>query len=142
MADYHDQFPRSDGPPPVIPNTGAAIFKNTKEPHYTVTLDPGAMRAVWEVIEAEAKRRYPSHSMVSTEALLRGVSALRNSYWSINAKPVAKKPTGKIQPTRRVRKNAKVEQPVKAVRLVRRAQPASEAPPAKPQPLVRRLRPR
>jgi DNA-binding NtrC family response regulator len=141
MGDYHDQFPRADGPPPVENYTGAKLFNDVKGTVTTIKLDPGAMRAVWEVLEAEAKRRYPSHAMPGTGALLRAVEAFRTGYWDVHEKPAPKrKPTGKVAPATRVRKNAKLPDTTKVRRVVKR--PVLEVRSEVPARRVRRVRPR
>lgn len=145
MATYHDKFPRKDGPPPILNNTSKKLFTDTKGTPCTITLDPGAMRAVWELVEAEANRRFPSHAMPSTGALLRGVTAFRSAYWEVNEKPTpAKKATGRIVPTKRARKTAGTEASMakRATRVRKSAPTGTEARPAAPARSVRQIRPR
>lgn len=81
--DYHDQFPKSEGPPPVSHYDGPKILDATS-PVIPVHLDAGAFRAVWELLEATTKAKYGAQSMSSTKAYIRAVTALRNAWWEAN----------------------------------------------------------
>lgn len=76
---FEKEFPPEEGPPPLSWHPGASEAALADgEPEYAVYLDQGAFRAVWELLEAEAKYRYPTHtSMNATRAYLRGVRAFR-----------------------------------------------------------------
>jgi hypothetical protein len=81
---YEDQFPPEAGPPRVPNNTGTKLLDATK-PHYTVDLDSGAFRALWELLEAEARHRFPAAPGISGyRAYLRAVESFRDAYWSQN----------------------------------------------------------
>lgn len=80
-ADYHDVFPRIAGPPRLEAGEGAKAFTE-QEPLVTVTLDAGAYRWLWEMSEAEGKKRFGSrNSLASAAATLRAVKALRSAWW-------------------------------------------------------------
>jgi hypothetical protein len=86
---YEDEFPKHLGPPPVVNYTGAKLCDSTK-PVYTVELDAGAFRVLWELLEAEAKHRYPTHrSMSAARAYLRAVQVFRTAFWAVNEVPAA-----------------------------------------------------
>jgi hypothetical protein len=85
---YEDLFPARLRPPPVPPGTGSRLL-DAREPVYTVELDAGAFRALWEYLEGEARHRYATTSVMSSaRALLRAVDAFRSSYWSKHVPPV------------------------------------------------------
>jgi hypothetical protein len=89
MTDYEDEFPRYLGPPPVENYTGAKIHNATK-PVYTIEMDSGAFMAMWEHMEAEARRRYPAReAMAYARACSRAVIALRQAYWLVHEPPPA-----------------------------------------------------
>lgn len=124
MPDYHEDFPKIEGPPSIGNNTSTKVF-SAKTPVYTIELDAGAMRAVWEVLESEAHRRYPVRStMTHVQALIRGVESFRAAYWAKNAR---------IEETRKA-------EPKKTVRRVGKAQRAVASPQAAPARIVRRIR--
>jgi hypothetical protein len=53
-----------------------------------VQLDAGAFYALWELLEKEAKHRYPASKAISAYgAYLRAVEAFRKTYWSHNVPP-------------------------------------------------------
>jgi hypothetical protein len=84
---YEDDLPRHLGPPPVPNYTGKKLYEAIK-PTYTVELDSGAFMALWEHMEAEAKRVYPTrNTYASTRAYLRAVAALRQAYWARHDPP-------------------------------------------------------
>lgn len=79
---YEEQFPKSAGPPPV-PNYSGSKLLDAKEPVYILELDSGAFRAVWELLEAEANHRFPTHTTMSAaRAYLRAVDSFRSCYWA------------------------------------------------------------
>jgi len=85
---YEEQFPRHLGPPPVVNYTGPKLHNSTK-PVYNIELDAGAFRALWELLEAEAKHRYPTHDVVpGARAYLRAVESFRRAFWAVNEAPV------------------------------------------------------
>ena len=86
---YEEEYPRHLGPPPVANYTGAKLHNSVK-PTYTVELDAGAFRAVWELLEAEAKHRYPVYGCLPVgRAYLRAVESFRKAFWAINEAPLA-----------------------------------------------------
>lgn len=86
-ATYEDDLPKHLGPPPVPNYTGKKLHDATK-PVYAVELDSGAFMALWEHMEAEAKRVFPTrNTYASTRAYLRAVAALRKAYWAVNEAP-------------------------------------------------------
>lgn len=86
---FHDDFPRLEGPPP-IPAYGSAKVVSATERHYTVEIDEGAFRALWELIEADCVQRYPTRgTMTVVQARIRGVKAFRDAYWAQNEPRVA-----------------------------------------------------
>lgn len=86
---YEVEFPKHLGPPPVVNYTGAKLCNKTK-PVYTVELDAGAFRALWDLLEAEAKHRYPTQDVMSTaRAYLRAVEVFRKAFWAVNEAPLA-----------------------------------------------------
>jgi hypothetical protein len=98
---YEDQFPPEAGPPRVVNNTGAKLLDATK-PTYTVELDAGAFRALWELLEAEAKHRFPAAPGISGyRAYLRAVKTFRDAYWSQNGNRPPPPPT----PSRRLKRS-------------------------------------
>ena len=87
VVTYEDEFPKHLGHPVVAPGMGRKLHRATK-PTYTVELDAGAFMAMWEHMEAEAKRRFPMHEIVATyDAYLRAVTALRQTYWATHEPP-------------------------------------------------------
>ncbi len=81
MSTYEEEFP-PDRKPPAVKNYDGGKLLKAKNPVYSVSLDAGAMRAVWELLEAEAKYRYPTRAtMTGAEALCRAVTAFRKSFW-------------------------------------------------------------
>lgn len=63
------------------PGWSKDIYTN-EELRYTVTLDVGAMRWLWEIAEAEIKKAHNFRTgSPSTEAGMRAANTLRNSYW-------------------------------------------------------------
>jgi hypothetical protein len=94
---YEDEFPKDLGPPFVVNYTGHKIANATK-PVYTVELDSGAFRALWELLEKEGKHRFPARGTISSyAALLRAVAAFRKTYWSVNEPPGPKPTIGKTR---------------------------------------------
>lgn len=84
---YEDEYPRYLGPPPVPNHTGAKLHDSI-HPTYTVQLDNGAFHALWEHMEAEARRVFPTRgTYASTRAYLRAIEALRKAYWGDNPPP-------------------------------------------------------
>jgi hypothetical protein len=84
---YDDEFPPDLGPPFVKNHTGTKMLEE-KGPTYTVELDAGAFRALWELLEAEAKHRFPaSPAITGYRAYLRAVTAFRKTYWAVNDPP-------------------------------------------------------
>ena len=93
---YEDDFPRHLGPPPVPIRGGGPLLDQTK-PTYLPQLDAGAFRAVWELLEAEAKHRFSTHeTMSSARAYLRAVTAFRRCYWSHHESPDPSPPVRKL----------------------------------------------
>jgi hypothetical protein len=87
VTTYEEEFPKHLGPPPVPNYYGDKVVK-VRQPVYTIELDAGALRAVWELLESESKRRFPTRSTyLWVEALLRGTAAVRAAYWSLNEPP-------------------------------------------------------
>jgi len=81
-VDYHDEYPKHKGPPPV-PNYQGDKMVKVREPVYVVELDAGAFRALWELLESDAKRRFPTRSTYPwVTALLRAVDSFRSAYWA------------------------------------------------------------
>ena len=75
-----------------------------KESVQALYLDSGAFRAVWELLEAEAKHRFPTHETYAfARAYLRAVQAMRDCYWANHEAPEAPKPA----PRKLVRKARK-----------------------------------
>jgi hypothetical protein len=100
MSTYEDHFPREQGPPPVPNYTGKKLH-DALTPTYTVEFDSGAFMALWEHMEAEAKRVFPTHATyASTRAYLRGIKSLRKAYW-------AQHPQAAQAPKKLVRKDRK-----------------------------------
>lgn len=84
FTNYEMEFPPETGPPRVLNNTGQKLLDATK-PQYTVVLDSGAFRALWELLEAEARHRYPVRDSISGfRAYLRAVESFRDAYWTQN----------------------------------------------------------
>lgn len=95
MATYEDQFPPHLGPPRVANGTGKKLLEATK-PTYTVELDAGAFRALWELLEGEAKHRFPAASTISGfAAYLRAVPVFRDAFWAQNEPPPPPTPSGR-----------------------------------------------
>jgi hypothetical protein len=87
VTTYEDEFPPRLGPPRVENYTGAALMDAT-QPIYTVELDAGAFRAVWELLEGEARHRFPARTAISgIRAYLRAVETFRSAYWQQNVPP-------------------------------------------------------
>ena len=98
---YEEEFPRHLGPPHVINYTGAKLHNSVK-PTYTVELDAGAFRAVWELLESEAKRRHSVYGCLPVaRAYLRAVERFRLAYWAKNEAPSEPKPVRKLVRTGR-----------------------------------------
>jgi hypothetical protein len=98
-----------EGPPPIKNGEGAKILAATA-PQYGVSLDAGAFRAVWEIVEAKAKQQ--SVGLEGGQALSRARDAFRSAYWGeVTIEEIAEatksrkstKPT-KTRRVRRVRK--------------------------------------
>lgn len=85
---YEAQFPPTlPGPPPVV-NYGGPKILDALKPIYTVELDAGAFRAVWELLEHEARLRFPTRAaMSSARAYVRAVQSFRSVYWTENEPP-------------------------------------------------------
>ena len=63
---------------------------DAKEPTYTVELDAGAFRGLWELVEKEARHRFPAAQTISSyRSYLRGVEAFRKAWWDANPSPEA-----------------------------------------------------
>lgn len=93
---YEEEFPSHLGPPPVANGTGAKLLDATK-PTYLLQLDAGAFRIVWELLEADARHRFPTRSAMSAvRASLRGVEAFRKCYWAHHEAPEAPQPVRKL----------------------------------------------
>jgi hypothetical protein len=74
---YAERFPPEGGPPPVANYTSAQVLTEAGDP-VTVVLDPGAFRAIWELVEATAKHRWDTRVFsLSAAAYIRGVEAFR-----------------------------------------------------------------
>lgn len=101
---YEAVFPRHLGPPPVKSYKGPHELE-ARKPTYTVELDAGAFRALWELVEGEAKHRFPTHrAMAGARAYLRAVEAFRKAYWMLNevpAPPETPKPRKRLTRTSR-----------------------------------------
>lgn len=83
---FHDDFPRSEGPPS-IPAYGSAKVVSATDKMYMVYIDEGAFRALWELIEADCVQRYPARkTMTVVQARIRGAKAFRETYWARNPK--------------------------------------------------------
>jgi hypothetical protein len=96
VRSYEEEFPSYLGPPPVANYTGAKLLDATT-PTYLLQLDAGAFRAVWELLEGEARHRFPTRSAISgVRAYLRGVEAFRKCYWAHNEAPEAPEPVRKL----------------------------------------------
>jgi len=89
---YEEELPRHLGPPPVANYTGAKLHDSTS-PTYTVELDNGAFWALWELLEGEAKHRFPTRGIMAyARAYLRAVTAFRKAYWGANPPPAPPEP--------------------------------------------------
>lgn len=76
---YEEAFPRDQGPPPLRNYEGKKVLKPQGEP-ITVELDPGAFRALWELVEATAKSRWEvRNSLSAAGAYVRAVEAFRKA---------------------------------------------------------------
>lgn len=74
---YAEMFPPAEGPPPVANYQGRKVLA-AAQPRFELTLDSGAFRAVWELVEATAKARWEVRgSMASAAAYVRAVEAFR-----------------------------------------------------------------
>jgi hypothetical protein len=97
--DFHPfftEFPRRDAPPPV-PNYQGPNYMDARVPIYRMDLDAGAFRAVWELLEAETKHRYPTKKIMhATQACCRALIEFRRVFWMQNVHEEPKKPTGKV----------------------------------------------
>jgi hypothetical protein len=79
---YEDVYPKEWGPPPIKPGEARRVLASLT-PKYDVVMDIGALQVVWELVEAEAKRKWPTHETLhGVQALLRGVEALRTAFFS------------------------------------------------------------
>jgi hypothetical protein len=95
MGTYEDQFPPHLGPPRIPNGKGTKTLSATK-PSVVVTLDAGAFRAVWELLEGEAKHRFPAADAITGyAAYLRAVDSFRESYWAQNEAPPAPAASGR-----------------------------------------------
>jgi hypothetical protein len=98
---YEAEFPPDRKPPAVANYTGRKVFTTTK-PTYTVELDAGAFRAVWELLEAEARHRFPTReAMAYAAAYLRAVTSFRDAYWTKNEAPEPPNPRRLVRPKSR-----------------------------------------
>ena len=98
---YEEHFPPAFSPPLVPPGSGSKVLE-AKESVQALYLDSGAFRAVWELLEAEAKHRFPTHETLSgTRALLRAVADFRTAYWATHEVP---DPGPVVKPSRLVRR--------------------------------------
>jgi hypothetical protein len=80
VATYEEEFPPEHGPPGVYPGMGEKIF-NAEKPQITVTLSYASFIVLWEVIEAEAKLKYPTKNVYKhIRALLQAVEELRKEF--------------------------------------------------------------
>jgi hypothetical protein len=78
---YHDVHPRREGPP-VPPAGESRAFYDAQAEVISVHLDRGALQRVWELIEAEASRTWPTReTMPSARAAVRAAEAFRKA-WS------------------------------------------------------------
>lgn len=112
---YDELFPRDEGPFR-IENYTAKIVLDQLEPEITVHLDWGAFRRLWEILESEARRHYPTHETMSTaRAELRAVKSFRSAYRH------HQEITGTL-PKRKLQRpsNGKSEAPAAKRKLVRR----------------------
>jgi len=101
---YDRDFPRDEGPP----SSGTLIDLSATKPTFTVTLDAGAFRVVWETIEADARRRYPMHGKMATaDALARAVVALRQASAEQSASRTASEERVSNLGVRKVRRRAR-----------------------------------
>ena len=79
-AEYHDAYPRAEGPPPVSAGSSAALF-DCQTGFVTVSLDAGAFRMMWELAEREAKARWETRpSLAYARAAERAVVAMRKAW--------------------------------------------------------------
>ncbi len=79
-SDYHDEFPREDGPPPVKAGESRDIYHDQVR-LVAFHLDHGAFIRVWEMVEAEAKTKWPSRkTMANAEAVVRAATSFRKAW--------------------------------------------------------------
>lgn len=84
-TEFRDAFPKEEGPPYVRNETGAGLL-GPSPTLVMAEMDEGAYRAVWELIEAEAKRRWEArNSMASAGAYVRALTALREGWWATHS---------------------------------------------------------
>lgn len=81
MSAYEEVYPRVRGPY-YVPNYEGAKTSERREPSVTITLDQGAFHATWELLESEARHRYPTREVYAhVRALLRSVESFRQAYY-------------------------------------------------------------
>jgi hypothetical protein len=96
VHNYDEEYPSYLGPPRVVNGTGGKLLDATT-PTYLLQIDAGAFRAVWELLEAEARHRFPTRSAISgVRAYLRAVEAFRKCYWSNHESPEPPEPVRKL----------------------------------------------
>jgi hypothetical protein len=118
VVTYEDEFP-PDRRPPAVQNYRGAKLLEARKPPYTVELDAGAFRAVWELLEAEAKHRFPTRNgMASARAYLRAVGSFRAVYWEKNP-PVPEPPSRQLK-RNPARRQSQPPRPANGRRLIRR----------------------
>lgn len=126
MSTYEDLYPPEGGPFKI----GDHLIRETMdrtEPHMVVSLDFGAFRRVWELVEAEAKRHFPTYESMSTaRAELRAVEAFRKSWGAFAGSPIdttsreVEKPAEAPQRRQFKRRGAEPEPEVPAKRKLKR----------------------
>lgn len=95
------------GPPPVPHGEGGKILAAT-DPVYDVSLDSGAFRAVWEIVESRSSKQ--NCGLEGDQALARARDSFRLAYWDKETSEEIAETTKSTKPTktrrvvRRVRK--------------------------------------
>jgi len=80
-TEFHEVFPKSEGPPPV-PAGGSRAAYSPKGERITVVMDRGAFRTLWEMTESAGKKAWPDRNdQLSAAATLRALKQLREA-WS------------------------------------------------------------
>lgn len=81
-VEYDTHFPKAEGPPPLKNYT---YITSLKDDGHTVTieLDSGAFRAVWELVESQARARW-GMNMPSSKAYKRAVESFRAAWRAKN----------------------------------------------------------